>query len=86
MRVTHFKAVKKEFVLDVKVVIEMEDTPPPWTMEAKDLKRVKIMGISDKHQITAILCCTMTGMLLPLQLIYQDKPVFLPTSFPVIGM
>ena len=44
-----------------------------WTMELKGSKRVEIVGISDKRQITAVLCGTMAGNLLPLQLIYQGK-------------
>ena len=44
-----------------------------WTMEEKGAKRVKITGISDKCQITALFCGTMDGKFLPLQLIYQGK-------------
>ena len=44
-----------------------------WTMELKGSKRVEIVGINDKRQITAVLCGTMAGDLLPLQLIYQGK-------------
>ena len=40
-----------------------------WTMEKKGSKRVEIVGISDKRQITAIFC----GNFLPLQVIYQGK-------------
>ena len=67
--------------------MEMEDIPPEmvfnwdqtrisivpgssWTME---LKGVEIEGISDKRQITAVLCGTMAGDFLPPQLIYQGK-------------
>ena len=44
-----------------------------WTMEMKDSKRVETVGISDKRQITAVLCCTLAGESLPCQLIYQGK-------------
>ena len=44
-----------------------------WTMEAKGSKRVEIVGISDKRQITAVFCGAMTGEFLPPQLIYQGK-------------
>ena len=44
-----------------------------WTMDLKSSKRVEIVGISDKRQITAVLCGTLTGDLLPFQLIYQGK-------------
>ena len=44
-----------------------------WTTETKGSKRVKIVGISGKRQITAVLCGTMTGKFLRPQLIYQGK-------------
>ena len=40
-----------------------------WTMELKGSQRVEIVGISDKCQITAVLCGALTGD----QLIYQGK-------------
>ena len=44
-----------------------------WTIKLKGSKRVEIVGISDKCQITAVLCGTMKEELLPFQLIYQGK-------------
>ena len=44
-----------------------------WKMEAKGSKRVEIIGISDKRQITALFCGTASGEFLPFQLIYQGK-------------
>ena len=44
-----------------------------WTMEAKGTKRVEIVGLGDKRQITAVLCGAMSGEFLPPQLIYQGK-------------
>ena len=44
-----------------------------WTMELKGSKRMEIVGISDKRQITAVYCGTMAGEFLPLQLIYHGK-------------
>ena len=41
-----------------------------WTMEAKGSKRVEAVGVSDKRQITTVLCAALSGELLPLQLIY----------------
>ena len=90
MTVKHFEAIKEQFLLDVKAVMEMEDIPPElilnwdqtgisivpgstWTMEVKGSRRVEIVGISDKRQITAVFCGTMTGEFLPPQLIYQGK-------------
>ena len=44
-----------------------------WTMEMKGSKRVEIVGVSDKRQITAVFCGTLAGEFLPPQLIYQGK-------------
>ncbi len=44
-----------------------------WMMEKKGSKRVEIVGFSDKRQITAVICGTMDGHVLPLQLIYEGK-------------
>lgn len=44
-----------------------------WTMSQKGEKRVEIVGLDDKRQITAVLCGTLSGKILPLQLIYQGK-------------
>lgn len=44
-----------------------------WTMEVKGAQHVEITGISDKRQITAVFCGTLTVELLPPQLIYQGK-------------
>ena len=44
-----------------------------WTMELKGTKRLEIVGLSDKRQITAVLCGSMAGELLPFQFIYQGK-------------
>ena len=50
-----------------------------WTMEAKGSKRVEIMGVGDKQQITAVFCGALTGEFLPPQLMYQSKtPACLP--------
>ena len=42
-----------------------------WTMEKKGIKRIEIVAINDKRQITCVLACTMSGHFLPVQLIYQ---------------
>ena len=44
-----------------------------WTMELKGSKRVEIAGMSDKLQIAVVICGTMTGELMPFQVIYQGK-------------
>ncbi len=42
-----------------------------WTMEKRGTKRVEIVAIDDKRQITAVFGCSLSGRFLPLQLIYQ---------------
>ena len=44
-----------------------------WTMEKEGVKRVEITEFDDKRQLTAVFGATITGKLLPLQLIYQGK-------------
>lgn len=55
-----------------------------WTMEQEGTRIVEIAGKDDKRQITAVLASTMSGDLLPLQLVYQGKtPHCLPqVEFP----
>ena len=44
-----------------------------WTMERQGAKRVQMVGVNDKRQITAIFCGTLLGDFLPVQLIYEGK-------------
>ena len=44
-----------------------------WRMEQRGSSRVEITGINDKRQITLTLAGSMSGELLPLQLLYQGK-------------
>ena len=44
-----------------------------WTMEKKGSKRVELIAIDDKRQITGVFACSLTGTFLPLQLIYSGK-------------
>lgn len=55
-----------------------------WTMAKEGSKRVKIAGIDDKRQITAVFGGTMAGDFLPPQLIYQGKThkSLPPVTFP----
>ena len=55
-----------------------------WTMEQKGKKHVEIIALDDKQQITAVICGSLSGDVLPLQLIYQGKTqACLPkVSFP----
>ena len=44
-----------------------------WTMERQGAKRVQMVGVNDKRQITAIFCGILLGDFLPVQLIYKGK-------------
>ncbi|KAK3082872.1 hypothetical protein FSP39_007612 [Pinctada imbricata] len=44
-----------------------------WTMSTCGAKQVTIKGLDDKRQITAVLGATLSGTLLPPQLIYEGK-------------
>ena len=50
-----------------------------WIFAEKGFKRVEIVGLDDKRQITVLLTCTMSGKLLSTQVIYASKtPACLP--------
>jgi len=42
-------------------------------MAERGSKRVELIGLSDKRQITAVSCGNLMGEFLPVQLIYQGK-------------
>ena len=44
-----------------------------WTMEKEGTKRIEIVGIDNKRQLTAVFTGVMSGEFLPVQLIYQGK-------------
>ena len=44
-----------------------------WTMEKRGARGIEIAGSKDKRQITAILCGTVQGELLPMQVIYKGR-------------
>jgi len=44
-----------------------------WTMDSQGAKQVEILGLEDKRQVTVLLGTTLTGHLLPPQVIYQGK-------------
>ena len=44
-----------------------------WTMHERGSRRVELVGISDKRQITAVFCGSLMGAFLPIQLIYKGK-------------
>lgn len=44
-----------------------------WTMEEKGAKQCSIVGLDDKREVTAVLGISLSGDLLPLQVIYAGK-------------
>ena len=44
-----------------------------WTMERRGERRVEMIGVNDKRQITAVFCSSASGEFLPIQLIYTGK-------------
>ena len=44
-----------------------------WTMDKQGKRRVEIIGLKDKWQITAVFCGTIQGDFLPIQLIFQGN-------------
>ena len=44
-----------------------------WTMNEQRAKRVELVGLSDKRQITAAFCKNLLGAFFPIQLIYKRK-------------
>lgn len=36
-----------------------------WTMEQRGAKRVEVVGVKDKRQITGVFCCSLSGEFLP---------------------
>ena len=86
--IQNFDEVKAQFLLDIKVICEMDEIPfdlvinwdqtgihyvpvGSWTMEKQGAKRVEIVAVDDKRQITAVFTGSLTGDFLPPQLIYK---------------
>ena len=44
-----------------------------WTMTIEGSKRIELIGHDDKQQITATFARTLTGLFLPIQLVYEGK-------------
>ena len=55
-----------------------------WTMERIGERRVEMIGVNDKRQITEVFCGSTSGEFLPVQLIYTL--VILVTRFPSSGI
>lgn len=44
-----------------------------WTMDKRGTRRVEMVGVNDKRQITAVFCGNLLGDFLPVQVIYKGK-------------
>ena len=44
-----------------------------WTMEEQGARRVELVGLNDKRQVTVVFCGNILGAFLPIQVIYQGK-------------
>ena len=53
-----------------------------WTLAQQGVKQVDVTGLDDKREMTALLACTLSGSLLPPQLIYAGKTT---RCHPVVG-
>ena len=52
----------------VKMVLASE-----WTMASCGSKQVAMIGLDNKREVTALLCITLSGVLLPPQIVYKGK-------------
>ena len=72
-------AVIEEYSIPPQLVFNLNETGLPiipvseWMLSCKGQAQVPVIGLEDKRQITAVLTCSVTGKLLPPQLLYQGK-------------
>ena len=87
--VENLASLKEQYLLDIRgvdmeeipkdLILNWDQTAvhyvpvSNWTMAVEGSKKVANAGINDKRQITLVLAATMTGKLLPCQLVYQGK-------------
>ena len=53
----------------IKIYIPLSN----WTMDKEGCKRVEVIGIDDKRQITVTFAASLSGNFLPVQLVYEGK-------------
>ena len=58
-----------------------------WTMDERGKNKIVIKGVEDKRELTALLSVTLSGVLLPPQLLYKCKTDWCHphVNFPLIG-
>ena len=76
-----FKAVVEMEEIPHDLIINWDQTGinyvpvSQWTMAKEGSKRVEIVGVNDKRQITAVFAGSLAGDILPVQLVYQGKTI-----------
>ena len=79
---TYLKKIKKAVVdgkIQPELVINWDQTgvnvvpASQWTQAEKGSSRVEIAGVGDKRQITVTVAGTLSGKLLPFQVLYESK-------------
>ena len=85
IQVQDFEGIKAQFLtledISDQLILNWDHTDinvvptSSWTMEEKGSKKVEIVTLDDKRQLTAVtvVCGTLHGDVLPVQLIYQGK-------------
>ena len=71
--------VFKEYSIPLSMAINFDQTGTrmvpvsDWTLEVQGSKQIDMIGLDDKREVTALLAVSMTGELLPSQIIYGGK-------------
>ena len=82
-----FDSIKKDFLRRISetvkehnipddLILNWDQTAVPaseWTMASCGSKQVAMIGIDDKREVTALLRITLSGVLLPPQIVYKGK-------------
>ena len=71
--VVKMEAIPDELILNWDHILINIVPGSSWTMAQKGPKRIEMIVLQDKRQIMAVLCGTLSGEFLPLQLIYTGK-------------
>ena len=69
----------KEYNIPPSLILNWDQTgtkfvpTSDWTLAAEGSRQVAVVGLEDKREMTVLLTCTMSGLLLPPQLLYAGK-------------
>jgi len=73
VNIVEFEEIPPELVLNWDQTGTKLVPSASWTMQEKGSKRVELVGLNDKRQITTVFCGSLVGAFLPIQLIYKGK-------------